>query len=207
MKTPSSPKGMTLIELMVAMMIVGLIFGLGTSALRAIFDADIKQTSSKLASTMRYLANKAVTDQVFIRMVIDIDGKKYRIEQSDEATVIDLDLEEKRGSEDPEKSTPSDKEKAEEATRADTAFSEMDSKLAEPVQLPSGVVIKDVAVSYLKNKKESGQVVTYFFPDGYATPTLVNLQDANNAQIVYSIELMAMAGRVKVDNIYRELER
>lgn len=63
-------KGFTLIELMVAMAIVGLIFAAAASGLRSVFNMGMKSDAGHLAAMVRALSNKAVTDHTYLRLVM-----------------------------------------------------------------------------------------------------------------------------------------
>lgn len=203
-----SPAGFTLIELMVTMAIVGVIFALSLTGLRSAFNVNLKSTAGKMASTLRYLSNKAVTDHMYFRMAYDISGNSYQIEESTDPFVISIEEEEsefKEAAEDKEEeeglSLTEDEEKKKQKGTAGFAASE--SSLLKSVKLPSGVLFKDVTVSYLLGKKAEGKVYTYFFPDGYATPTLINLKNDDDDEH-YALELFPLSGRVKVIGDYKE---
>ncbi len=210
-KTKRHQSGLTLIELLVGITIIGMIFAVGASGLKSAFDTNLRQSSSRLASTLRYLSNKAVTDHLYLRMVYNLSDQTYRVEESRDPTVISPEEEEKetvaKAKEAKEKETEkedTEKEDAEEApSKPEAAFSPSESKLLKPVKLPSGVFFKDVSVSYLPHRKEQGEVATYFFPDGYATPTLINLRNEEDDNH-FSVELFALSGRVKVIANYKE---
>ena len=180
---------MTLIEIMVTMTIVGLIFAAAAAGLRSAFNVNLKNTSAHLASTMRYLSSKAVTDHVYLRVVFDLDDRSYKIEGSNEPQVVDP--EEGKG------------QGGSEGKEDKSNFTALESKLLLPVKLPSDVFFKDVSVSYLKQKREKGQVAVYFFPNGFATPALINFRDEKDEDH-FSIELFPLSGRVKVQSEYRE---
>ena len=197
--------GLTLIELMVAMTIVGLIFAVAATGLRSAFNVNLKSSAARLASTLRYLSNKAVTDHQYLRMVIDLDGQSYRVEESADPFVISPEEEE-------DKNEPASKKEEggkggegerEEETAANPAFTQSESKLLKPTKLPSDTFFKDVFISYLNRKKENGQAFIYFFPDGYATATVINLKDEEDEEH-FSIELLPLSGQVKVEGEYKE---
>lgn len=185
---------MTLIELMVAMVIIGLIFALAATGLRSTFNVNLKNASAHLASTLRYLSNKAVTDHLYLRMVFDLDEQTYSVEESAEPFVI--------STEDTENASSSEKKDGEDKK----TFAPTEERILQPAKLPSGVFFKDVSVSFLREKKEKGLIYTYFFPDGYAIPTVINLRDEDDEDH-YSIEILPLSGRVKVESQYREMER
>lgn len=191
----SRPEGLTLIELLVAMAIVGMIFAVAATGLRSVFNVNLKSSSSRLAGTLRYLSNKAVTENRYLRMVYDFESQSYHAEESDDPFVV--------SPEPPEPEKKKEMEGEEKPEEEQAVFSPSESKLLKPTKLPSGVFFKDVTVSYLPQKQEGGQVFTYFFPDGYATATVINLRDEED-QEHFSIELFALSGRVRVEGEYKE---
>jgi general secretion pathway protein H len=194
-----SSSGLTLIEILVAMAIVGLIIGVSATALRSVFNVNMKGAAGKLAATLRYLSNKAVTDHRYIRVIYDLKAQSYSVEECTEPVVISVEDEETEAKEEEkeeEKEPPAEK-------TADSSCAPSESTLLKPVKLPSGVLFKDVAVSYLQGKKERGKTYTYFFPDGYATPTLVNFKDEDDENH-YAVEVEALSGKVRVFSEYQE---
>lgn len=202
-KRQNNASGLTLIELMVAMAIVGLIFAVAAVGLRSAFNVNLKKTASSLASTLRYLSNKAVTEHQYLRMVYDLDEQSYHVEASENPFVVSSEPEEEE-KKPAEEETPEDSEEAEEeADESKPVFTQLESRLLKPKKLPSDVFFKDVTVSYILGKREQGQVFTYFFPDGFATPTLINLRNEEDVDY-FSVELFPLSGRVKITSEYRE---
>lgn len=177
--------GLTLIELMVAMAIIATIFVVSASGLRQLTSADLKNSASQMASMLRYLSNKAVTEHVYLRVVYDLDAQSYWVEESREKFLI----------------VKEEKEEKEE-TKEDFAVSE--SKLLKKKTLPNEVRFKDVYADYLEGKRESGQVHTYFFPDGYATGTIIHLHNKDDEEDLFSIELQSLSGKVRISREYVE---
>lgn len=191
-KVRNSPSevGLTLIELMVAMAIIATIFVVSASGLRQLTSADLKNSASQMASMLRYLSNKAVTEHVYLRVVYDLDAQSYWVEESREKFLIVKEEKEKE-----------EKEEKEE-TKEDFAVSE--SKLLKKKTLPNDVRFKDVYADYLEGKRESGQVHTYFFPDGYATGTIIHLHNKDDEEDLFSIELQSLSGKVRISREYVE---
>lgn len=195
--------GLTLIELMVAMAIIATIFVVSASGLRQLTSADLKNSASQMASILRYLSNKAVTEHIYLRVVYDLDAQSYWVEESREKFLI---VKEETTPK-PEKTQKKEKEKEEkkeekEETKEDFAVSE--SKLLKKKTLPNEVRFKDVYADYLEGKRESGQVHTYFFPDGYATGTIIHLHNKDDEEDLFSIELQSLSGKVRISREYVE---
>lgn len=194
------------------MAIVGLIIGVSATGLRSVFNVNMKSAAGKLAGTLRYLSNKAVTDHRYIRVLYDLEAQSYSVEECTEPVVVSVEDEETQAEKDKKeeaKPAPEEGEGADAAAGDEGAAKTADScapsesSLLKPVKLPSGVLFKDVSVSYLKWKKEKGRIYTYFFPDGYATPTLINFKDEEDENH-YAVEVEAFSGKVRVASEYRE---
>lgn len=193
--------GLTLIELMVAMAIIATIFVVSASGLRQLTSADLKNSASQMASMLRYLSNKAVTEHVYLRVVYDLDAQSYWVEESREKFLIVKEEPTPKPEKTPKKEKEKEKEEKEE-TKEDFAVSE--SKLLKKKTLPNEVRFKDVYADYLEGKRESGQVYTYFFPDGYATGTIIHLYNKDDEEDLFSIELQSLSGKVRISREYVE---
>ena len=193
-----SPSGITLIELLVALEIVGAIFAVAATGLRQAFDAGLKNSSRRLGSLSRYLRTKAVTEHKYVRLVLDLSKSEYRVEESSTPFVIAP-----GGEEPPAKEEPQEEG---EVTAPAEEFQEAEGLLVKPTRLESGAFFKDLTVSYLPEKLMEGEGMVYFFPDGYATPAVINLRDEDDEDH-YSVEIFPMTGKVRIEGGYRELER
>lgn len=202
-RSKSDSLGMTLIELLVAMAIVGMIMAVAATGLRSVFDVNLKSAASRLASTLRYLSNKAVTDHLYLRMVYNLEDETYQVEESSDPFVISPAEEEEEARKEEKKEGEEEETEAEAEEGEKTAFTQSEAKFIQPTKLPSDVFFKDVSVSYLPQKREGGLVRTYFFPDGFATATVINLRDEDDEDH-YSVELFPLSGRVRVAGEYRE---
>jgi general secretion pathway protein H len=198
----SNQRGISLIELLVALAIVALLLGVVTVSLNDLFETNLKKTTARLGSTLKYLYNKSVTERLYLRVVFDLDKKTYWVESTNEVYVINPEVEQKiaeEGFEEAEKD--GEKEKKE-----DSHFSKDESYLLKPIKLPTGVIFQDVQPSYIEGKVKQGRAYLYFFPNGYATPTVINFSDEDE-EVFYSMQVFAYSGRVRIINEYKELER
>lgn len=213
-KRSDRQSGITLIELLVAMAIVGAIFALSASGLRQAFDLELKNSSRRLSSLMRYLRIQAVTEHKYLRLCLDMEKDEYWVEETKESFVIASSDEEqtdvkkageKEKASDALSAEGEEKEAGDEAS-AKGSFQESDKTVVKRKKLGSGVLFKDVSVSYLPMKAENGQVYVYFFPDGYATPAMIHLQNEDD-DAHYSLEVFPLTGKVEVEGEYREWEK
>lgn len=89
-------RGFTLFEVLAALAIVGLILGLVVTTAGRSVDRNIKKTSTRLSSTIKYLYNKSVLENLYIRLVLDMDERSYWVEATSDPLVVDVENEESR---------------------------------------------------------------------------------------------------------------
>lgn len=108
----SRASGFTLIEIVVAMAVMALLFGVVVSQTDVLQERDMKQTTNKLASTIRYLYNKAAMEKLYIRLVLDLEERSYWVEAtSDPLTIAREDTTSRGSKKDDEKKKEKEKEK------------------------------------------------------------------------------------------------
>lgn len=225
----TNQKGMTLIELSVAIAIVGLIIGVTVSQMGDWFDLRIKSTTKKLSSTIRYLHDKASTESLYMRLVFDFEKNTYWVEATSEQYMLTSKEVEAKDAEELQKEMEEEKSE-EENTNVDAEaegedaesegmsfaapsvrkyrtpkFGAVDEFLLKPVSLPDGVFFKDIFTSHDNGPVSSGKAFIYIFPNGYIEPAIINLRDEDD-EVVYSIEINPIIGSTKIRQEYRELE-
>lgn len=220
--------GFTLFELMVSITIIGLLVGVVVSRMSDYFEVDVKRTANQLASTIRYLSNKAVTEGVYLRLVLDISERSYWIEATrDPFLMSDPNAslgksegkeEEKGKKEEKEREEGEEKPSEEVEVNETTApglpklelkepeFSPVESYLLRPTRIPESVFIKDFMSEEHPAPIEEGKVSIYFFPDGYVERVIINLRDEDD-EVNYSLETNPVSGNVSVKNEYRMFEK
>ena len=145
-----SRKGFTLFELMVTIAIVALLVSLVISGVQDFLETDMKKASARMASTMRYLYNKSVTEGLYIRLVLNLDEQTYWVEASrDPVLMTNPQREETSGkTEEKEKEGEEGQVEQEEATTGPRLpklemkkpqFSQVETYLLKPTRLPDGI--------------------------------------------------------------------
>jgi prepilin-type N-terminal cleavage/methylation domain-containing protein len=183
-RSRSLQKAFTLIELVIVLLLIGLLLGLigfrtGTFSFWK-EEGFIRQ----LTETVTFLHHQAVTDQAFYRLEFDFDHNTYRI------GVMKSDFE----------SDDSLKDLAVEAGTLSIELAAMLNpslgedqtmipppsfpSLAEPVQLPSGTVYKDVrTMRGMKSASEGGTAYMLFSPRGFSEFSVIHLTLSNGAPV------------------------
>lgn len=170
-----------------------------------LFQLNLKSTASQLASRLRYLYNKAATERRTLRLVYDLEENKYWVEAATgEFLIPSAEEEALQESEAPSENPTEGEEEA--PTTAAEGFIAEESFLLEPTTLDDGVFFKNVFVSYREGAISSGKIYTYFFPNGFATQTIINLRDEED-ETHYSLKLLPLSGRVKIEGRYVEPEK
>ena len=231
-KTMKSKKGFTLFELIVAIAIVALIMGVVISRMDQYLELDMKKTSNRVASMVRYLYNKSVTEGVYLRLVFDLNEQTYWVEATRDPLLLSMRetaSAKKKGEEEKKGKETRGKEKNEkegakpEAPKAQNpataaasrlpkleikqpTFTQVESSLLKPTRLPETVFFKDIMTEHQPVPAEAGQATLNFFPNGYVEHAIINLRDEKD-EVHYSLETNPITGQVKIENEYKTFEK
>jgi len=215
--------GFTLLEIVVSLAVVGLVLGVVISRMDTMLDLEMKSASNKLAATMRYLYNKAATEGLYIRLVLDIENNAYWVEATTDPFVISAGEELEAGDDREDEEKGEAEEGAEEEAMEEfeegeggeegvyrikpskPVFTQVESYLLKPTKLPGSVQFKDVYVEHSRTGVSGGQESVYFFPNGYVEYAIVNLKDEDD-EVNYSLETNPISGRVNIEPVYRRPE-
>jgi general secretion pathway protein H len=226
-RLPRAPRGFTLIEVMVVLLIMGLVASLGVMGFRAVTKSDLRATTAHLSGAIRYLFDRASITGKYHRLVIDLTDGRYWAEVSDDRFYAPNEAE-----------TQADRKKRE---SDDAASDEDQRKLLEKQQNAYGggsvsagssfdlsklevgefrprrarfaafkeTALKPVTLKKLKIRSvytprmtepvTSGRAYLYFYPLGQTEPAIVTLTDATGDS-VYSLVVHPITGRVRTYN-------
>ncbi len=79
----AASRGLSLIELVVVLALVGIMLLVAVPSLRSVLGADLKASTVELAQTLRYLQDEAVLRNMNMRIAYDLDGRTWWIEAAD----------------------------------------------------------------------------------------------------------------------------
>ena len=229
-----SKKGFTLFELLIAISIAALLMGVVITQMDRYLELDMKKASNRLASTIRYLYNKSVTEGVYLRIVFDLNEQTYWVEATHDPLLLsteDINKGKKRKDEEAKKqkgekakANAQNEEEANPPPEAEAkqgaaeqgqlpklelkepAFSPAESYLLKPTRLPDPIFFKDVMSEHQPIPVEAGQSTINFFPNGYVEHAIINLRDEKD-ETHYSIETNPITGQVKIENEYKAFEK
>lgn len=203
-------RGMTFIEIMIVVAIVGSMMALGATMMFPGPDQKLRNDASRLAGTIKYVFNEGVVQNKYYRIVFDLGQRSYRVESTTEPVFLTLKDSEQTSPPSIKSALPSEEEEGlaadleEKAGMAQSGFSpESDNTLLRSTKLAKGIKFKDLIVLHAQGRQETGQVPVYFFPNGWVEPVTINLSDEDE-EVFYSIEVNPLTGRSKIRATYLE---
>jgi len=170
--------GLTLVEIMVAIAIVGLITMGMSVAIGGIFGARLHASANKLSGMVRYAYSLASLRGKVHRVVVDIDEGLYHLEE----------VEEKRDCAAAE--VDEDDKPASELWAAFGGKTVKDARV-RTLKLPGGIQFTGVFTRHNSEAVEEGSEAIYFFPDGTAEKAFVWLTDGDET---VTVEVTALKG-------------
>ena len=185
-----SSKGMTLIEIMVVMAILG---GILAVAAPRLFTTGNQMRSAvrKLAVMTRDMRNNARLYNVTTRLAITMDddkGHSYNVESA-QGSVLELTEDQRK---DLERLTEAQREGA--AKKA--TFEQETRVLKKPITLPRGLYFGGVEVARKTGETTSGTAYVQFLPQGLADEAVIYLTDRKSLN--WTIAINPLTGRADV---------
>lgn len=201
----ASVSGVTLLEILAALALVGLVVGLGVGQMSRMTGRNMRIEARKLASNIRYLYVKSATDNKAMRLVFDFEARKYWAEETSDLFALKSKREMANEAEADKDEKKSDEEEEAGTKPQEAEFSIATSKLLKEQELPRGVFFKDIYAEHQIEATAEGVAYIHFFPQGYVERSIINLRDKED-ELHYSLEVNPINGMVKIDNTYKEVE-
>lgn len=224
-----SQVGMTLMEIMVVIFLLGLVFAVGMPNFNALTHAKLRKDATRLAGTIRYLYNQAAMKGLCMRLKFDLKKNKYQVEVSTDGRCL-IDSEQnnayqaKKKEEEKKRKEKLKKEKKSEDSSTTlggwsgekpislevkkATFQQFSGGLLKARPLSAGVTFDSIFVSHQKEpySKDKGPRYTYLhcLPLGRCQRAMIYLKDARNT--IFSLEIKPLTGRVVVHSEKVELD-
>jgi general secretion pathway protein H len=218
--------GFTLLEMMLVLGLIALLSTAVVGGFRSFSKAELRGTTAKLASMIRYLFDRASTTGKIHRLVFDFDNGKYWAEVSDDRFFMprERETDESRFK---ETETIAQEKKDEELAAKAREQNPGDEALADPSryqptewkpkrarfealkeQLVKPVQLKKMKLASLFTPRYAKPVTTglgylYFFPLGQTEPSIVHISD-EEGKSYFSLLVAPLSGKVKVVGGYVE---
>lgn len=217
--------GFTVIELLTVLTITSLILGVALLGMGNLTKTHLKGTANRIGSVVRYLRNRAVSENLYMRLAFDLEydseGKKqgYSVmESADRFMIVPIDAEKELSEEIIEEEKKEDMEIGGEEEKKEVTFvekyrprgnfaeAETADKFSARFEMPKGVFVKDVYIGYDSPAISGGAAYIHFFPNGYVEPAVINLKDKND-KTNYSIKINPVTGMPDIMKRYRTMEK
>lgn len=230
-KTPAARRashGFTLIEVMVALMVVALMATIGVKGFRSIRKSDLREATAHLSGAIRYMFDRASITGKYQRLVLDLSDGQYWPEVSDDKfyapnqAETETDQRKREG-----KEAEADEEQRKKAEKQQQAFANSSTSAAntsfdlsklevgefrpkharfaafketalKPVRLKK-LHIRSVYTPRMVDPVTSGRAYLYFYPLGQTEPAVITLAD-ESGESVYSLVVHPITGRVRIYN-------
>lgn len=208
-----SAAGYSLIEVLVAMAIIGLATGGVLFGLRSLLKTEMRGAATKLAAAIRYSYDRAITTGAFYRLHINLDEQSYRLERSE--TRVLLSGTKETGNHRGRGEDRDVLDRAEEAAENRSQPSGLPPELLPPPspRRPKFAEYKDSALPRVKLGRvrildiytprqpepySAGHAYLHFFPDGHTERAIIHLGTDPEDEDQYSLIVHGLTGRVEV---------
>lgn len=169
--------GFTIIEILMAVMIGALLFGVSINAMRSRFDSEGRRLMQRLQGTIKYYYNTAATSSDTYRLVFNLEEQVVSVEMAEGGYVRPVTSPE-TGAKPEEEETPAsaDTPEAAEGEEPLTLVSPTDitfgpvtgpAGLVKPVKMPRKVTLLEVRVVGNPAPIKEGKAYVHCYPGGY----------------------------------------
>lgn len=200
----ASQRGMTLIEIGMAIFLAALLVGVAVPTLRSVTGAKAREEVGKLAANIRATRGTAAVSARTCRMVFDLDEHAYGVECADGLVQIAREravqgARDERDERRDRKLTDQEKEQQRIVKKASFATDER----IKP-QSFSDLEFVSVFTSHQEEKYTKGKAYLYFFPSGAGERANIQVRHGDD---YYSLHVSPLSGRVQVFNERVELKK
>ena len=182
-------RGFTLLEISIALVLMGLMVAVAIPSLNAVSGTRLKGSVNVLSGAIRDTYARTALLGRSTRIVLDMDQQAWWIEETDGVARIkstkqeanrdgkvQLDKADER-IEDIEADTRDVKEQSKLALLTGPAFRAVEGEWGQPQKLPADVRFSSIWLEHLDDKVKGGVMALYFYPGGYTEEALITLTD------------------------------
>lgn len=211
---PSHPeRGVTLVEISIAIVIAALLVTLAAPMIGGITQAALRTSASKISGMIKGTYDHAVLSGHTCRVVFDFEKSTVTAEETSDAVglVIEGDPESEDKDDDDDKDSKKEEASGNDAMLLAIAKRYVDrpsQKRKKPTftriqgtsvyELDEQVKITELISEHLKNPAKSGREAIYLFPMGYSEHAMLYLEDPGGR--VFSVEVEPLNGRTKISD-------
>jgi prepilin-type N-terminal cleavage/methylation domain-containing protein len=227
-------RGMTILELMIVMAIMGAGVFLLRTGFRVLTKADLVENSTEIAAVLKRTSQLAIEKGEMHRVLFDVDKHLYAVEMCQGARTIQRNEKTRPDEEETKRAVEKGQERLksvaldmqaadpEAATKHALAIAghHVADRMCAPIDDPSsdsegkgwirtlraakGVKLKEIWVQHKDESTTKGQVAIYFFPSGSAEKAVVEITDGSDT---FTVLVAGLTGRVELrDGTLRDVD-
>jgi len=181
-------RGMTLLEVLIALMIAAIVIGGVAVSAGSVFSSRLGQTSGKLMATIRYAFDRSVMTGTTYQLVVDLDEGAFWLEEMEKEKSCETRLQE---IDDLERGKAGQAE-AEANVETLLGGQKKEDMIVRTSKLPDGIKIDAVMAQHHREPVTSGQARILFFPEGISEKAFIWL---SRGETVHTVEIRALQGR------------
>ncbi len=201
-------RGMTLIEVMIALLIVAGLFALVMPSVQAMAGVKVKEEAGRLSGAIRYLYDHTAITGETCRLHFTLSGDKDNGGYAAECTkgpprLAAGQTDVRDGARDVQDDSPfadrkpeTDEEKFQAGIEQKAAWSQFATSTVQPVKLPENVHLVGVWTGRVTQTVTKGDAFLYFFPMGETQKAYVFLEDDDHHD--YTLTVQGLTGRTIV---------
>lgn len=204
-------RGFTIIEMIVALLIVSLLMGIAVVGVGSLTHAGLRSDAGRLAGAIRYVFTLSAAQNKYYRLVISIDDGRYWAEYSDNPFLLSLErtkVIDGAADKSEEEARKARREREKESLGGFTAAPAI-PRMPEPgwtkvkgtdsldeIKMGSSTKIEGIFTTHQTDLFTQGEAQIYFFPGGRMESFIIYLSDGKDN--TYSLEGMPLTGKVQI---------
>jgi hypothetical protein len=208
-RTRANEAGFTLLELMLVSALGVLMLGAAVYSLRDIGAAHARAEAYRLATSVRYLYEKSISDGLPYRLMVDMEEGSTWAERVEDEQACGVSLTLQEGSETrfkelARKALENKKKKEEERIegglpppKPEVTYTDYADIAIKKHSFPKGVHVVDMATLSNKDPREAGKLAIHVFPHGVVERALVVIE-SDGGDEVYSVVTQPYGGTARV---------
>lgn len=205
------PRGFTLLEIGIALVLLGLMIAIAVPSLNGLTGARLKESTNRMGGAIRDTYARTALLGRSTRLVMDLEQQAWWVEESegvarvkavklepDRDGKVNLDDKDQRIA-DIEEDTTDVKEQAKRQLLSGPVFKPVDGEFGQPQKLPTDVRFKNIWIEHLDDKVSHGVAALYFFPGGFTEEALITLTDDEEGARTLTLSVQPLTGEVYVE--------
>ena len=216
-KIHASAKGFTVLELGIALVLLGLILGVSIPAVNSLSGAELKKQVGIFQGLIREAYARAALSGTAHRLVFEMDRGVYWVEETTEKVLLGNRTQELADDgkaalqilDDRIEDLEDDKDDPNASTMLQLlkgpTWSKVPDDMGQEQKMHPDVRFAGIWVDHLSDRAKSGQVALHFFPGGYSQDAQISVTDDEDADRVYTLSVQALTGAVYIDDMLLEV--